>query len=44
MQRAGVAAFKLPERLVTVDELPYTAVGKVNKKQLRADISRRLTG
>ncbi|MEU1753392.1 AMP-binding protein [Micromonospora matsumotoense] len=44
MQRAGVAAFKLPELLVTVDELPYTAVGKVNKKQLRADISRRLAG
>ncbi|MEU8373286.1 AMP-binding protein [Micromonospora sp. NPDC048894] len=44
MQRAGVAAFKLPERLVTVDELPFTAVGKVNKKQLRADISRRLAG
>ncbi|WP_422755984.1 (2,3-dihydroxybenzoyl)adenylate synthase [Micromonospora sp. WMMD708] len=44
MQRAGVAAFKLPELLVTVDELPFTAVGKVNKKQLRADIGRRLAG
>ncbi|MFJ8687707.1 (2,3-dihydroxybenzoyl)adenylate synthase [Micromonospora wenchangensis] len=44
MQQAGVAAFKLPELLVTVDELPFTAVGKVNKKQLRADVGRRLAG
>ncbi|WP_028920978.1 (2,3-dihydroxybenzoyl)adenylate synthase [Pseudonocardia acaciae] len=43
MERAGVARFKLPERLVLVDELPVTKVGKIDKKALRADIARRLT-
>jgi 2-hydroxy-7-methoxy-5-methyl-1-naphthoate---CoA ligase len=42
MQGAGVATFKLPERLVLVDALPFTAVGKVDKKALRADIAERL--
>ncbi|MFI5929094.1 (2,3-dihydroxybenzoyl)adenylate synthase [Micromonospora sp. NPDC051543] len=42
MERAGVAHFKLPDRLVAVDSLPITTVGKVDKKSLRADISRRL--
>lgn len=42
MERAGVARFKLPERLVLVDELPTTKVGKIDKKALRADIARRL--
>ena len=32
---AGVAAFKLPERLELVDELPMTKVGKIDKKALR---------
>lgn len=43
MEEAGVARFKLPERLVVVDELASTKVGKVDKKALRADIARRLT-
>jgi 2,3-dihydroxybenzoate-AMP ligase len=42
MERAGVARFKLPERLELVDELPTTKVGKIDKKALRADIARRL--
>jgi 2,3-dihydroxybenzoate-AMP ligase len=42
MQRAGVARFKLPERLVLIDELPRTPIGKVDKKVLVADITRRL--
>lgn len=42
MEEAGVARFKLPERLVVVDGMPLTGVGKVDKKQLRADIARRL--
>ncbi|AGL16700.1 (2,3-dihydroxybenzoyl)adenylate synthase [Actinoplanes sp. N902-109] len=42
MREAGVAAFKLPDRLVPVDALPVTAIGKVDKKALRADIARRL--
>ncbi|MET9565168.1 (2,3-dihydroxybenzoyl)adenylate synthase [Streptomyces tauricus] len=41
MQRIGVARFKLPERLVLVDELASTKVGKIDKKALRADIARR---
>jgi 2,3-dihydroxybenzoate-AMP ligase len=42
MSTAGVAWFKLPERLVIVPELPATKVGKVDKKALRADIAARL--
>jgi 2,3-dihydroxybenzoate-AMP ligase len=42
MRAAGVATFKLPEKLVHVTELPFTAVGKVDKKALRADIAARL--
>jgi 2,3-dihydroxybenzoate-AMP ligase len=44
MAGAGIAAFKLPEHLVLTGELPLTKVGKVDKKALRADIARRLTG
>lgn len=42
LRETGVAAFKIPERLVVVDELPATKVGKINKKELRADIAERL--
>jgi 2,3-dihydroxybenzoate-AMP ligase len=42
MRAAGVAPFKLPERLVHLDILPVTAVGKVDKKALRADIAARM--
>ncbi len=42
MQRAGAAHFKLPERLVLVDALATTKVGKIDKKALRADIAARL--
>jgi len=42
MRAAGVATFKLPEKLVLADSLPFTAVGKVDKKALRADIADRL--
>jgi 2-hydroxy-7-methoxy-5-methyl-1-naphthoate---CoA ligase len=42
MEHTGVARFKLPERLVIVDDLPSTTVGKVDKKALRADLGRRL--
>ncbi|RKS78751.1 2,3-dihydroxybenzoate-AMP ligase [Actinomadura pelletieri DSM 43383] len=39
MDAAGVARFKLPERLVVVDELPTTKVGKIDKKALRAALT-----
>ncbi|MGH3712518.1 MAG: (2,3-dihydroxybenzoyl)adenylate synthase [Micromonosporaceae bacterium] len=42
MDAAGVAGFKLPERLVLCEEIPTTKVGKIDKKALRADIAARL--
>jgi 2,3-dihydroxybenzoate-AMP ligase len=42
MEHLGVAAYKLPERLVLTDELPTTKVGKIDKVALRADIATRL--
>jgi len=42
MNAAGVARYKFPERLVLVDELPVTKVGKIDKKALRADVAARL--
>jgi len=44
MERAGIAPFKLPEHLVVTGELPVTKVGKIDKKALRDDITRRLAG
>ncbi len=34
--RAGLAAFKRPRRVITVDELPKTATGKIQRFRLRA--------
>lgn len=42
MERFGMARFKLPERLILVDDLPRTSVGKLDKRALRADLHRRL--
>ncbi|MEQ3553830.1 AMP-binding protein [Pseudonocardia nematodicida] len=42
MEAAGVARYTLPERLVLVDEIPATKVGKIDKKLLRADIAARM--
>jgi len=42
MNAAGVARFKLPERLVVVEELPTTKVGKLDKNAIREDIRNRL--
>ncbi|TWF82407.1 2,3-dihydroxybenzoate-AMP ligase [Pseudonocardia hierapolitana] len=42
MDAAGVARFKLPERLELVDELPTTKVGKIDKKALRAAVAARV--
>ncbi|MGC0372996.1 (2,3-dihydroxybenzoyl)adenylate synthase [Streptomyces sp. SAI-229] len=44
MERIGIAHFKLPERLVVVEELASTKVGKIDKKALRADIAHRMEG
>lgn len=42
MLAEGVAAYKLPEHVVIVPQLPETRVGKIDKKALREDISARL--
>lgn len=42
MTDAGVARFKIPERLVVVDVMPTTKVGKIDKKAMREDIRARL--
>jgi mycobactin salicyl-AMP ligase len=36
-----VAAFMLPDEVRTVSSLPLTAIGKVDKKALRAEIEAR---
>jgi 2,3-dihydroxybenzoate-AMP ligase len=36
MASRGIAAYKLPERLISVDALPLTPIGKIDKKTLRA--------
>ena len=43
LEQAGVARFKHPERLIVLDSLPTTAIGKTDKKALRADIAERLS-
>ena len=42
MAAAGVAAYKWPERLVVVDALLSTKVGKIDKRALREDLARRV--
>ncbi|MGN9837292.1 (2,3-dihydroxybenzoyl)adenylate synthase [Nonomuraea sp. H19] len=42
MIEAGVAAYKVPDRVVHCAELPLTKIGKVDKKALREDIAQRL--
>ena len=37
--RRRLAGYKIPRRLVVVDELPLLASGKVDKKRLRADLA-----
>lgn len=40
MLDAGVARYKLPERLELVESLPSKGIGKIDKKELRARLSR----
>ncbi|MNJ53378.1 Enterobactin synthase component E [compost metagenome] len=39
LRERGVADFKLPDRFETLDALPMTAVGKIDKQGLRARIA-----
>lgn len=42
MKEMGVAVYKLPERLEVVEAIPRNPVGKILKKNLRADIAAKL--
>ena len=42
LKNQGVAAFKLPERLEIIEDLPLAGGIKVDKKRLREDIKRKL--
>jgi acyl-CoA synthetase len=42
MRAAGIARYKWPERIETIDALPLTKVGKLHKEPLREDIRRKL--
>ena len=42
--RARIADYKAPDRVVVVDELPLTAVGKLDKPALAAAVDRRAPG
>ena len=42
MVREGLAAFKLPERLELVNEMPLTKIGKIDKRYLREDVAAKL--
>lgn len=44
VQGLGVAAYKLPDRIELVPELPKTPVGKIDKQQLRKRIALQLEG
>ena len=35
----AIAYFKLPERLIVVDHIPYSETGKVNRRRLAALIA-----
>ena len=43
LARRGVSKENFPERLVLIDALPMSPIGKVAKTELRADIRRRLS-
>lgn len=44
MKKAGVATYKLPERLEVVAAIPRNPVGKTLKSQLRAELAARMSG
>ncbi|WP_369201220.1 (2,3-dihydroxybenzoyl)adenylate synthase [Streptomyces sp. PU-14G] len=40
LRACGLATYKIPDKLIVVDELPRTPVGKVDKSALRAMVTR----
>lgn len=43
MLKAGIAKYKLPERIESIPAFPLTRVGKVDKAAMRADIAKKIT-
>ncbi|MER5885322.1 AMP-binding protein [Streptomyces sp. NPDC001941] len=43
VRERGLAAYKVPDRVVFVEAFPQTGVGKISKKDLRADAARTTT-
>jgi len=35
--RENMAAYKVPKKIIFIDEIPLTPVGKIDKKKLRAE-------
>jgi len=44
MRTRGLADFKIPDQVVFVDHFHQTAVGKISRKALRAQLRRQLDG
>ncbi len=42
LQQAGLAPFKLPERLIALPAMPLVGIGKIDKVRLRADAAARV--
>ncbi|MGL4778717.1 MAG: AMP-binding enzyme, partial [Aeromonas veronii] len=40
LREQGVADYKLPDRLVLVEQLPHTPVGKIDKQTLREQLAK----
>jgi non-ribosomal peptide synthetase component E (peptide arylation enzyme) len=40
--RMGIAKYKLPERIETIDAFPLTKVGKADKAKIRAMIAEKI--
>ena len=40
LKEKGMAVFKLPEKLICVDELPYNATGKIQRRDVKAMFDR----
>jgi 2,3-dihydroxybenzoate-AMP ligase len=44
LRESGLADYKLPDQIEIVDSLPYTSLGKVNKRALREHVAAVATG
>ncbi|MGI5169194.1 (2,3-dihydroxybenzoyl)adenylate synthase [Spirillospora sp. CA-253888] len=42
LRERGIAAYKIPDRIVFVEAFPHTGVGKVSRRELRAALTERM--